>query len=149
MKTILLLLLILLNTSQVWASINMEALKMAESEGDTFAESNDGFGSKGHYQITPPVLADYNHFHKTNLQDIDLYDSLVSLTVADWYLGWLWERLPEQFRTDRNVLIAWNWGIGNWRKWAKTGMKADDLPKATKGLLTRYGGYLSKKGGKS
>lgn len=80
--------------------------------------------------------------------------------VANWYMNWLFDRCW----TVKDTLIAWNWGIGNWRRWKERNqanetawnvpsvhpygedsfdlsydqMADDKLPKTTQDYLKKY-----------
>lgn len=124
-------LVLILVVPQVTAHpINMEALAKIESSGDPNA-INKSSKAIGLYQITPTVRKHYNKFHNTFISEEDLYYPEINKMVADWYLHWLWTLVD----TERNILICYNWGIGNYRKWDK---RLESLPKETKDYLFKY-----------
>lgn len=133
--------------------IDMKKLARIESSNNPSAVSPKG--AIGLYQIMPIVL---KHFNETvplkscvgnspngclttkYYTPDDLLTSGVNEIVADWYLDWLWARIPldDENEMIANLLIAWNWGPGNWRKWYREGAKHKKLPKETQDFLKKY-----------
>lgn len=113
--------------------IDMEAVKEIESGGNPMAH-NEKEDSRGLYQISPDVLREYNIFNQKMAKPEDLFDPKKNEEIADWYLH---ERIPEMLRyfgipyTKDNVLIAYNFGIGNLRKRLP-------IPKSTYAYLDKY-----------
>ena len=91
-------------------------ISAAESTDRDWIVSRDG--GYGRYQITVPVLVDYNIKHKTNYMLIDMLSPRESELVVKWYLNWLNNYLTKYGYKDDNlrILVAYNWGIGNLRK---------------------------------
>lgn len=99
-------------------------------------------GEIGRYQITPICL---KHFKQVNGDKtyLDRYDDNTSWDlkntrhnefIANWYLNWLYDRCW----TVKDTIVAWNWGIGNWRKWQSNGSQFKQLPKTTQAYLKKY-----------
>ena len=117
--------------------LDMDAIKMIESSGNPKAVGS--VGERGLYQITPGVWKDYNRAKKCKPGPLDaLFDPATAKRVADWYLDWLHFRC----KTPQDTIIAWNWGIGNWRKWKARGANYDELPQVTKDYLKKYFGSV-------
>lgn len=84
-----------------------------------FAESSNGLNKTGDngraigtYQITQPVLDDYNDIHKTEYKLRDLYDDEISEKVARWHMFWLASLLQGKEYCPAKLAQAWNEGIG-------------------------------------
>lgn len=150
--------------------INMDAIAQIESSNNPKAVSKDG--SVGLYQITPICLKHFNQvngpqfyiglgevesgsgFLEAKYRDYkadDLKDKKINSRIANWYMNWLYDRCW----TVKDTLIAWNWGIGNWREWRNTNnpeihnltsailgkaqiSRDDYLPKITQDYLKKY-----------
>lgn len=118
--------------------LDLELIKMIESSGKLTKEVGPA-GERGLYQITPGVWKDYNQAKKRKPGPLDaLFDPATAKRVADWYLDWLHFRC----KTPQDTIIAWNWGIGNWRKWKARGANYDELPQVTKDYLKKYFGRV-------
>ena len=135
------------------ATVNMEAIKQIESAGNPKAH-NKRTNARGLYQITPICLAHYREETGFYFTMDDMFDPKKNEIVAAWYFGWL----ERQGLDDVEQIIAFNWGIGNLRKyqrdsekeprcWGKmesdgsTSMACADpieLPKETQDYLTKY-----------
>lgn len=135
--------------------VNMEAIAQIESSNNPKAVSKDG--SVGLYQITPICLKHFNqanqgkdkgfyrfggldengnsnmHYDGDFTMD-DMKFPAYSEQVANWYMNWLFDRCW----SVKDTIIAWNWGIGNWRKWNRNGSKFSKLPKTTQNYLKKY-----------
>lgn len=134
MKTLVFMLGLFLMQGTVYAhSIDLDALAHIESSGNPSAY-NKRSQACGLYQITPIVLKQYNAVKGTSLKTRDLFDPKINKTVAEYYLGWL-DRLCE---TDEEILIAYNWGIGNLRRWQDKGARFEKLPKETRDYILKY-----------
>lgn len=151
--------------------ISMDAI--AEIESSNNPNAVGASGEIGLYQISPIVLKHFNQVfqgkpkqspydikykvddpkHLTYSGEIDwkytgdfkpedLKHPIYNREVADWYFNWLFDRCW----TVKDTLIAWNWGIGNWRRWREiqfvsflTNNDQDKyLPKTTQVYLKRY-----------
>lgn len=153
--------------------INMDILAEIESSNNPRAW-NKNTDARGLYQITPIVWSQFidsldkrtywiyvstdegdgimTSYVIRNLKEEDLFDGCLNKYIANWYLDWLSERCD----TVDEILIAWNWGIGNLRKWRTRndqlfGIKNIsteewntvqshylDLPKETRDFLRKY-----------
>jgi soluble lytic murein transglycosylase-like protein len=114
--------------------LDLELIKMIESSGKLTKEVGPA-GERGLYQITPGVWKDYNAAKKRKPGPLEsLFDPATARKVADWYLDWLYYRC----QTPQDTIIAWNRGIGNWRKWKARGSNYDELPQVTKDYLKKY-----------
>jgi hypothetical protein len=111
-------------------NIDMNAIAMVESSMNPKAY-NKRTEAKGLYQITPIVLKQYI---EQGGEKGDLFDREYSEKVARYYIFWLMQRT----KTVEELLIAWNWGIGNLRKY-QAGKKR--LPKETKDFIRKYKSY--------
>lgn len=124
-------LIVALSGGAAEATVNMEAIKQIESGGNPKAW-NKRTNARGLYQITPICLAHY-HAVVGNLwiTEKNLFDPEINTMVAAWYFSWL----EGQGLDDIEQVAAFNWGIGNVRKWLRD---EKDLPKETQDYLTKY-----------
>lgn len=123
----------------VTKSVNWDELKlrqmMAESAGNARAVSR--VGAKGLYQIMDATHQDYI---KATGDNGDLFDPEHNTRVRDWYMNWLSNHKiiknysNSDFDKAKNMLIAYNWGIGNLQKYLK-GEK--ELPEETRKYLEK------------
>lgn len=127
---LLILVLMLIVTSNAYASVNPAIIAEIESSGNPKAY-NTRTTATGLYQITPICLRHFNDVHYTNFSMGELFDPKLNTKIASWYLDWLKNRCS----TDEEVLISYNFGYGNMRKW-KTGKI--QLPQETKNYLLKY-----------
>lgn len=119
--------------------INWDELKqkqmMAESAGNAKAVSR--VGAKGLYQIMDSTHQDYI---KATGDNGDLFDPEHNTRVRDWYMNWLSNHKiiknssNSDFDKARNMLIAYNWGIGNLQKYLN-GEK--ELPEETRKYIEK------------
>lgn len=158
---------ILLILSNTWGlnafahPIDMEALKQIESSGNPKALSPDG--CRGLFQISEIVLKQFNRDSDTtpfvknytsgplsgtkgfdvircyqspcvSISVDSLFDPDINRFVANWYLNWISQKVD----TIDEILIVYNWGIGNFRKWQRKGSKFSKLPKETQNYLKKY-----------
>ena len=138
--------------------VSMEAI--AEIESSNNPNATGSHGEIGLYQISPIVLKQFNSrpkelirnemdyasydnasvfwsgdYPKTHLfQSKDLFDPRINRRIADFYFDWIHERVGQEIQD----IIAWNWGIGNWRKWYLAGANLKKLPKSTQAYLAKY-----------
>ena len=118
--------------------IAIAVIIVIESGGNPLAY-NKKSGAVGICQITQACLDDYNYYHQKKIKLEDLYDSKLNKQVAEWYLN---KRIPTMLDyyaiedTVENRLIAYDWGIGNLRKYKKGKIK--ELPKETKDYIEKY-----------
>ena len=115
--TIFLLITIINNSKANIIDDLLPIISEAESTNRDWVISRDG--GYGRYQITAPVLADYNINNKTNYMLMDMLFPQESELVVRWYLDWLNNYLTKYGYKDDNIriLVAYNWGIGNFRKY--------------------------------
>jgi len=143
MRALFFLMLFMLISGTAYArihQIDMETLAKIESSNNPKACSYKGckYG-RGLYQISEIALAHYNQDNRPEVTTAQLLDSGTNRMVANWYLDYLWKwcaKRPE-CETREDVLIAWNWGMGNLLRW-KWGDRPDGLPKETKDFIKRY-----------
>ena len=128
--------LVVLALMLVWASkawsyeVDMEAIKQIESSGNPLA-FNSHSKARGLYAITPICLKHFNMANKTSIKPSELFNQDINTKVSVWYFGWLKGRCS----SITEVLIAYNWGLGNLRRWDGDYNK---LPKETRQYLIRY-----------
>ena len=100
----------------IWAQeplINLEVIKMIESNGDPFAY-NERTRCYGLYQISEICLEEYNQFNKTNYNITNLFMPEIAEKIARWYFE---VRIPQMLKyyhkpvTVENCIIAYNAGI--------------------------------------
>ncbi len=130
-------LVLVLNTA--YASVNLEALSSIESSGNPRA-FNSRTNCFGLFQISIVCLQDYNSRNKTAYTTEDLFDPEVNRRIAAWYLDWLRHALP-RFGVPadlKNILAAYNWGIGNVARWHKAGADPQLLPRETARYVQKY-----------
>ena len=124
--------------------INLDIISVIESSGNNMAY-NFKSGATGQYQITKSCLNDYNKHAVENgltlLNLTDMYEPKYAYMVSNWYLN---EHIPDLLwnydipDTITSRLIAYNWGIGNLRKWFKHGSHWNQLPKETRNYVIKY-----------
>jgi len=158
-KTLLGFILCLGLCSQAFAHpINMKILAEIESSNNPNACSYRGckYG-RGTYQISEIVLKQYlsddarpQFMNATDWLDKDkftpekLFDPKVNKFIANYYLSWLHKYTINHYDGVMNpewvddVLISWNWGPNNWRKWNEKSGAYKDLPKETQDFLKKY-----------
>jgi soluble lytic murein transglycosylase-like protein len=112
--------------------VNMDVIKQIESSGNPLAY-NRSSKARGHYQITPIVLEEFNHYKRTNYTSNDLFNPATNFLIADWYMN---KRIPQMFKyfkikdTVRNRIIAYNAGI----VYARNGF----APSETRNYIKKY-----------
>ena len=124
--------------------INLDIISVIESSGNNMAY-NFKSGATGQYQITETALKDYNkHARENELTELnlsDMYEPKYAYMVSNWYLN---EHIPDLLwdygipDTITSRLIAYNYGIGNLRKWFKHGCHWNKLPLETRHYIQRY-----------
>lgn len=110
--------------------IDLNRIQAIESSGRPWVTGSAG--ERGLFQIRPIVHAHFKEKHPG--VSGDLFDPQYNRRVANWYFEWLFR----QCRTPQDTIIAYNRGIGNWRKWTRQGSKERDLPITTKQYLKKY-----------
>ena len=111
---------------------------IAEIESGTKADAyNSDSGATGMYQITQICLAEYNNLSGgVKFTMADMYVEGHCWRVADWYMN---ERIPQLLYhysfddTIDNRIKAYNWGIGNMRRF-----KGGVIPKETRKYIIKY-----------
>lgn len=113
--------------------INLDHIAKIESNSNPLAVGDRGH-AYGIFQISRSgILADFNKINGTNLKPSDLLSEEKSAHLAIWAFS---ERLPNLIRsfgkpvTERNLLIAWNCGVGC--------LNRKDIPKITKNYIKKY-----------
>lgn len=90
----------------------------------------------GMYQITQPVLDDYNKSRKADFKLDDMLNPANGQTVSSWYLNTEIPRLLKHYGLEDSVehrLASYNCGIGCLKK-----RGLENLPKETKNYITEY-----------
>ncbi len=140
------------------ADIDISAIIQIESKGKPYALGKDG--EIGLMQIRPIVLMEwYNNVgmfgtgykipgdmwspivYENNYKKADLFTPSVNVKIGTWYL----ERIRDHYckvwnipPTIEHIIIGYNWGIGNLKKWYRAGADWDKLPKTTKKYIKKY-----------
>lgn len=122
--------------------IDISIIAEIESSNNPKAVSYKGakYG-RGLLQISEVALQDYNAANSSEVAPEQLYNPEVNLRVGKWYFGQI-RRYLSHFSikpTLEHILIAYNFGIGNLRKYLKGEV---ELPEETKQYIKKY-----KKGG--
>lgn len=119
--------------------INMDIIAEIESGGDPLAHNGNHVGM---YQLSPEVVQMYNTAHDyRGLSINDMYDDLNARFVADWYIN---IRIPFYLAhyhipdTIFSRIVAYNWGIGNLKKWYRAGARESALPRETRNYIKKY-----------
>lgn len=110
--------------------VDME--RIAQIESSNGQNLYGSVGEIGLFQISPVCLKHYNQVHKTHHTKEDLLDNKLNRVIADWYMNWLFDRCW----TVEDTLIAWNWGIGKWRRWRF--LDDSPLPHEVETYLRKY-----------
>jgi soluble lytic murein transglycosylase-like protein len=113
---------------------DMKIISRIESSNDPGAIGK--LDEVGLFQLRPAVLADFNRVHSTTYPRQDLFDATLNHRIAVWYMNWIAAR-PGVNSTE-DMIIAWNWGIGNYRNWVASGRAPSDLPAVTWAYLKKY-----------
>lgn len=120
--------------------VDMEIIKQIESSGNPNA-FNKRTGCRGLFQISEICLEEYSIAHPFDGFTVeDLFNPTINILVAYWYM---FSRLPgmlEHYKmpvTIQMLLIAYNWGIGNARKWYYSEGKIS-LPEETRKYVEKY-----------
>lgn len=125
------------------SEIDLSIIAKIESNNNPKAISYKGakYG-RGLYQISEFALTDYNAWHPTSKIDSKaLFEPIEAQKVAGWYLS---SRIPSLLRLGAfpleidYILICYNWGFGNFRKWYNAGADYNKLPQETKQYLKKY-----------
>lgn len=100
-----------------------------ESKWDQYARSNAG--AIGLSQVMPGTAADHGV--------TDLFNPSENLRAGASELARI--RGAYGVEDERDQLIAYNWGIGNYRKWVEAGRDESKLPKETSQYIENVMGY--------
>ena len=128
---VIVLILLLCGVAQA-DDVNMDVIKQIESSGNPRAYNRTS-GARGHYQITPIVLEEFNYYKNTAYKSNDLFNPATNFLIADWYMN---TRIPQMFKyfnvtdTVRNRIIAYNAGI----VYARNGF----APAETRNYIKKY-----------
>ena len=123
--------------------LDLAKVKMIESSGNPLAVSFRGARhGRGAYQISEVALQDYNAHNRTQIAPGELFNPVTAHRVAEGYLGILKGYLRHYGIPENEVTLiaAWNWGIGNTRRWWQAGGEFEKLPRETRGFITKYRG---------
>jgi len=85
----------------------------------------------GLMQITPIAQQEINSQYHDLV--FDRYNTLDNIMLGDAYLEWLGLTFTNKYQ----VLMAYNWGIGNVIKW-RTNLEANPIPKETQNYIKKY-----------
>ena len=119
--------------------IDTNVIIQIESGGDPNAVSFAGAkNGRGLMQISEIVLKEYNQVNKTNITVDSLYNPGFNKEVGTWYLLRIFNRYLKCNGTTEDILICYNWGYGNWRKWNKAGRQWGKLPTETQNYISKY-----------
>jgi len=120
--------------------VDLEVVAMIESLNNPLAY-NSRSGAVGKYQITLICLKDYNLAHiRGGYNHNEMFDEVKAEKVARWYFKRI-EGYLKAFNvpvTLEHVLMSYNWGIGNVRKWYQEGADYSKLPKETRDYIVKY-----------
>lgn len=146
------LLVIIITASLCWANQEPDWNKLVpiiikiESNGNPNAVSEDG--CIGLMQISPAVFIEYQKEQfKLLSKDAelishwlleDLFNPSINREIGTWYLKRIWFHYLPHYKlnqTIENLLIAYNFGIGNLVKYKQGKIK---LPKETRDYISKY-----------
>jgi soluble lytic murein transglycosylase-like protein len=119
--------------------VDVDTVIMIESSGNPMAY-NSGSKAKGLMQITPICLREWNKCHiRDGHSGDELYNPAINRKIGSWYLN---EKIPIYLRfynledSAENRLMAYNWGIGNLRKYMRG--QYTTIPKETENYIKKY-----------
>ena len=99
-------------TGVAWAEkVDTAVIAKMESSGNVFARNGEHYGL---CQISKGVLHDYNKTKRTRWGTVDLYNGIINLRIAEWYLNEEIPRLLKHYKMKdslENRLTAWRLGI--------------------------------------
>lgn len=124
----------------------IDAIAKVESN-HTPSAFNARSGAIGIMQITPIVLKEYNLHNRYKYKPEELFDLRVNTIVGSWYLRRIVSHYFTVYKipdTPDNICIAYNWGIGNLRKWLRNGSDYSKLPRETSDYISKVRKELSK-----
>ncbi len=140
MKKLQFLLIFLLLVSPAYGQIDLNIIARIESNYNPLAY-NKYSQARGMYQITPIALLDYNQQTRSKIPLNSLYNSQIAFKIANWYLN---QRIPQLLQSGdfpikiEYILICYNFGYGNFKKWYRKGADFNDLPNETKQYILKY-----------
>ena len=126
--------------------IDINAIIQIESSGNPLAY-NKSSQAVGLMQITPIVFKEFAESDSgwkefkpiINFGDHRnigiLYDADTNVAIGKWYLNRIANRYLKGKGSIEDILICYNWGYGNWRKY-KAGKVG--LPKETRDYIKKY-----------
>lgn len=132
---------IILKSAPVFAdsfAINLDAIAKIESSGNSGAIGDNG-KSRGLFQLSYPVIQEYNSSHHTRYKHNDALNPLIARSIADWYFE---KRIPAILHAlklpvnTRSKIVCFNAGCG--------ALKRPSLPKITKAYLKKYQAFGGK-----
>jgi len=110
----------------------MSALAYAESKYKIAAVGGEGYGP---FQLEPVAYEQAKKWSDTPMpHTVAATDPVWATEAASNTMKWLFEN----FESLTISLVAWNRGFGNARTWVEEGSKVEDLPDATKILMTNF-----------
>ncbi len=117
--------------------IKLKAQARAESNLDSNAVSH--CGAKGLAQFMDSTWAEWQTGKRKSGDSVKLdpFNPEWSIRAQAAYMAWLQKQTGGELA---DALIAYNWGLGNYRKW-KSGLKSN-LPQETKDYVRRIYGLL-------
>jgi len=119
--------------------LSYENIIEIESKGKDNVVSCEG--AIGSMQIMAVALEEYNKHHIIKYTQEDLYIRKINLKIGKWLLS---EQIPYYLKnynipnTLTYKLIIYNWGIGNFLNWYKSGRDYNKLPIETKNYVFKY-----------
>jgi soluble lytic murein transglycosylase-like protein len=114
--------------------INIEKIIKIESSGNPNAV-NEKSGARGLCQITEIALQHHNQVLGTNYTKEELFNPDINCNIANSFVNLLIPRMLKSMgiiNCDMTRLIAYNWGVGNLKKWY------EQLPAETRQYLKKY-----------
>ncbi len=118
-------------------SINYDKIIEIESSGNPLAY-NKHSKARGLMQITPIVLKEWNKFNAQKHTSDDLFNPEINKKIGEWYLDRIKDHYLPHYKIEQNIdniLIAYNWGIGNLKKYLS---ENSELPLGTQGYIKKY-----------
>jgi soluble lytic murein transglycosylase len=152
MKKLLLLTLVfmLLLSGMPLSSAGVRELKLEELVPQIIKIESNGSARaisrrrcRGLMQISPLVLKEYNRYHPNRRYGLsDLYNPEANVKIGTWYLRRLRDVYLKDEYTLINLLVCWNWGYGNFRKWQRRGSNWRQLPWETRNFIRKLISFI-------
>lgn len=121
-------------------SIDIDRISFIESNNNSSAVSSEN--AVGIMQITKITLKEWNNLHPNERYSLkDLKNEKVNVKIGTWYLT---ERIPFLLNsyniplTEVNILMSYNWGIGNLKMWYNRNKKLSLIPIETQHYIIKY-----------